>query len=110
MRKVILALCFMFLAVPVGAMDTTVPSDSGELQDLSDSSLTDLTLDLKLATSFTFGEGDHLIEITLEDFKSMTLEETRNFLLLVTVCINVHWLDMELISVWGKKLLPRFFN
>ena len=88
--------------------------DSGATdEELIDSGfITDL--DLKGAVSFTFELQDRSVEIDLEDFKSMTAQELRDFSMLMNLVINISetgsYFDSEMIEIWGMKLLPRFFK
>lgn len=63
---------------------------------------------------FTFYSKGEEIKIDLEDFKSMTAQEVRDFIRLVSTILILYEkdtdLDPEIIGIWGMKLLPRFFN
>ena len=68
------------------------------------------------ATSFTFSLLGREVTIDLEDFKSMTAQEVRDFNILLNIMVAAYtaqpaiYIDPELVEIWGMKLLPRFFK
>lgn len=108
MKKLILTLCSIFIAtVALADGEITAPREYN-LDNPPRFYDTGTVIEWAPTTSVTFF-GDSDIVFGPEEFESMTEQEMRNFVLLVEICSHVE-IHSPLIQIWGKKLLPRFFN
>lgn len=71
---------------------------------------TSLAFALEPTKTITFQFGDDEVVFGIDDFASMTVEEMRNFMTLVSFYNQFLWIDPDLAVVWQKTLLPRFFG